>query len=1038
MPIFEIPSANGYEADIVFVRDQENPDDPVYTHYAFTRGSTASNNEIRQQRGIPLDNFRNWDWFIREFPEIEEQLSSSTEYSPGESVLRSPSEYPDFHINTVMRLGALEVLANIFSGRITANDKDPFPHQLALQQYVRSNSTRVKRLLIADEVGLGKTIEIGLVLRDLLIAGGSVDQFRCLYLTKAGLLEDACIKLQAVIKGAIDGQNIVQVVSSFRDYGRNSINGIHVASIDAARCYVEEHDKNSLPNDFPISPDILIIDECHHCGSNENLSSLERIKSATQTYKAAYQMTTGQYWQNSSPPKLVVLMSATPFRSKVQFVNLLRLLTHKSAVENAFSDITESELVEKLSQNESTAAVIWRQQNDVRSWSSQPLFPMLKVERVRLETSPEYLEIMTEICVAVARICEAHGESFGGFATRQLEMRLTSSSISGAMWLFRWCVRHQRWRTQEIYRRDTSESTENLRKLIVTLSQRLAEFDKSIASTTRHADVLFPSDNFNEFKATKLSKATSLSQPEGKINEIYRFSKVLHDKDDENRSFNAEMGEILELTNLALRLLNFSAVTESNGVENAKLNWLKEKLEQYPDSRFLVFTEVLQTCEIITKALPGICEKITGSMGDAEREKAVRRFRGVDRSPVRVLVATSAADEGFDFQVANQVVHWDLSSSPAVLMQRNGRVARLGQVADVTAHYLIMTGTHEERREVALHERFEELGIKDEQLRLRILGGLSEEREKEILIAVEENKPLVVNQILENASEQNKEMNQKLGDLQKKLDAHSVIDRKMLSERLSCWLKLGLPPRMQNDFTFKFDTVVWQRPVFTIGEKTGNETASATVAEIKKAGSHTRAIKVTFDPEFNLFGSLGGNYSLAGLRPWTKRVKSSSTAEVWKHRPLRDVDPIGDLACSLARQRGADFTTISASKLREVLPDLHEACYLLFATHPMLEIEAHPIENALSYLTFYAFTAESNIPIYPQGHSADHVHKIVSILEDEVQNLDFNLINSALFENAREASSRVSEWLRNSRILPGLGRQTYFLPIPVALVVVLS
>ena len=194
---------------------------------------------------------------------------------------------------------------------------------------------------------------------------------------------------------------------------------------------------------------------------------------------------------------------------------------------------------------------------------------------------------------------------------------------------------------------------------------------------------------------------------------------------------------------------------------------------------------------------------------------------------------------------------------------------------------------------------------------------------------------------------------------------------------------------------------------------------------------------MTFDPEFNLFGSLGGNYSLAGLRPWTKRVKPSSVAEVWKHRPLKDVDPIGDLACSLARQRGADFTTISASKLREALPDLHEARYLLFATHPMLEVEAHPSENALSYLTFYAFGDESNVPIHPQGHSAEHVHKVISLLEDEVQNLDFELITPALLNNAREASSRVSEWLRSSRILPGLGRQTYFLPIPVALVAVL-
>ena len=91
-------------------------------------------------------------------------------------------------------------------------------------------------------------------------------------------------------------------------------------------------------------------------------------------------------------------------------------------------------------------------------------------------------------------------------------------------------------------------------------------------------------------------------------------------------------------------------------------------LEEYPESRFLVFTEILQTCEIITKALPRISDKLTGSMGDSEREKVVRRFRGEEKPSIRVLVATSAADEGFDFQVANRVVHWDLSSSPAVLM----------------------------------------------------------------------------------------------------------------------------------------------------------------------------------------------------------------------------------------------------------------------------------------------------------------------------------------------------------------------------------
>jgi superfamily II DNA or RNA helicase len=172
-----------------------------------------------------------------------------------------------------MRLGALELLANIFSGRITASDKDPFPHQLALQQYMKSHQTQVQRLLIADEVGLGKTIEVGLVLRDLLVAQGYSRPLRCLYLTKGGLLDDVKLKLQSVIPG-VDGESIVQVEKSFVEYG-NRTDGIHIASMDAARRYVKKVQKKKLPTG--VSPEILIIDEAHHCASEDDLTSPQRI-----------------------------------------------------------------------------------------------------------------------------------------------------------------------------------------------------------------------------------------------------------------------------------------------------------------------------------------------------------------------------------------------------------------------------------------------------------------------------------------------------------------------------------------------------------------------------------------------------------------------------------------------------------------------------------------------------------------------------------------------------------------------------------------
>ena len=281
-------------------------------------------------------------------------------------------------------------------------------------------------------------------------------------------------------------------------------------------------------------------------------------------------------------------------------------------------------------------------------------------------------------------------------------------------------------------------------------------------------------------------------------------------------------------------------------------------------------------------------------------------------------------------------------------------------------------------------------------------------------------------------------MNQSLGELQKRIEAQSVIDRKMLAERLKCWIKLGLPPHDQGEFNVNFNIIEWQRPVFTIGEETKIELDTATVASIQRKDRRKKAVKVTFDPEFNLFGVNGEEYSLAGLRPWVQQERRSREADVWKHRPISDVDPIGELAGSLARQQKADFTAVRAKNLYELLPHLEGSRYLLFATHPLFEVEIHSLEQSLSYLTFYTFENDLTIPLDPQGNSAESVHTVISLLEKEAKELNTLLLDSNTIENARQASHQIAIWLQNSRILPKRGQQTYFLPIPVALVAILS
>ncbi len=636
-----------------------------------------------------------------------------------------------------------------------------------------------------------------------------------------------------------------------------------------------------------------------------------------------------------------------------------------------------------------------------------------------LQASEEYLKLIEDIREKVKNIHRSYGERFGGFAIRQLETRLTSSTITGAMWLFRWCVRHQEWKTQDGYRQDTSVSTENLRKLIKQISQRLAAYDER--NKSGHTTVSFPSDDFS-FDAKSLGQPL----PGNKILDIYRFNEKLGRGDDEDNTFVAAHEEITELTELALKLLNFADFHSENetGAENAKLTWLKDILAKYPASKFLVFTESLQTCEIIIKALPRESEKLTGDMSLAEREAAVAKLRDVS-SFVKVLVATSAADEGFDFQVANRVIHWDLSPNPAVLMQRNGRVARLGQISDVIAYYLIIAGTHEQRREQALVDRFTQLGITDERMRLRILGSLSPEQEEKIFEDIEEEKFSLIDDILKQAEADQKNMEKELGELQTQLNQQWAISREELAKRLERWMKLGLPTVNQKH-EITFSNKEWSRPVFR-DEGAVMETAQAKIATIQDR-------KFTFDPQFKVFGREKENILLAGLYPWFKNELEG----VIEHRPLpRNADPIGRLACSLARQRRADFTTISSSQLYEEFSSLRDAQYLLFTTHPLREVENHVSASTDSYLTFYAFNGDLSQPINPQGASAKEVYQLISLLEEDALKLGAKSLETDVLEAARSASQELAKWLEKSRKLGGLTKKSYFLPVPVVLVAVL-
>ena len=111
------------------------------------------------------------------------------------------------------------------------------------------------------------------------------------------------------------------------------------------------------------------------------------------------------------------------------------------------------------------------------------------------------------------------------------------------------------------------------------------------------------------------------------------------------------------------------------------------------DERLILFTEYKETLFYLEQRLlregfdKNTLRLLYGGM-DADDFEAVKSEFEDPTAAVRLLLATDAASEGINMQESCRwVVHYDIPWSPSKLQQRNGRVSRHGQVRDVSVHY---------------------------------------------------------------------------------------------------------------------------------------------------------------------------------------------------------------------------------------------------------------------------------------------------------------------------------------------------------------
>ena len=180
----------------------------------------------------------------------------------------------------------------------------------------------------------------------------------------------------------------------------------------------------------------------------------------------------------------------------------------------------------------------------------------------------------------------------------------------------------------------------------------------------------------------------------------------------ENRSLTHEKENVRALLALAQECRETGSDAKAETLIDIILQLRRE--EQNPDLKILIFTEFIPTqdmlCTFLTKRGFSVAI-LNGTMSLDERNRAQNTFM----ESAQFLISTDAGGEGLNLQFCHVVINYDIPWNPMRLEQRIGRVDRIGQHHAVRAINFIFEDSVEFRVREVLEEKlaiiYDEFGI---------------------------------------------------------------------------------------------------------------------------------------------------------------------------------------------------------------------------------------------------------------------------------------------------------------------------------------
>ena len=587
------------------------------------------------------------------------------------------------------------------SPALTAAKVDLLPHQVVLTHRIATASPR--RFLIADEVGLGKTIETALLLRELASRG---ELRRALIVVPAGLVNNWHRELNEVfhlnfeVFGS-EGDVTDRKSNAFAKHDRL------IASIDTLKRRARVRRLREAP-----TWDLVVFDEAHHLTASRSGHKIRR----TENYKLAEAL--------KGHARDLLLLSATPhqgdhfrFWMLIQLLNPTLFSSPEDMVENRYRLNTVVFRRTKADACRSDGSPLF-----ARRWVHTESFVMSESERRFYEELLSYLQDG----FALAQRQGNEGRALGFVMT--IFQKIAASSFAAVRRTLRrrllMLTLHEAILHDRELNIDSREQLHDEAKSLIQEELGLGDDPVSRSQVERMLADL-------KFRVVKRLDAETLALTADPYGTEYASA---------NAEEAAASAVSLALPQERFRIRGLLNVYPD--VQETKVGKLIDALgtlwRQNPDEKVVVFATYLGTVDLlgneIEHAYPGQGVVVLRGGDHGRKLAAERRFRHKDGP--RVLVCTAAGREGINLQFAKILFNFDLPWNPMDIEQRIGRIHRYGQNYTAQVYNLVLSDTIEGRIFLLLNDKLLEiaktLGKVDEDdniaedLRSQVLGQLSE------------------------------------------------------------------------------------------------------------------------------------------------------------------------------------------------------------------------------------------------------------------------------------------------------------------------